>query len=235
MSRGIATTITAASTSASTSASSASASTPPRRTTAPERTADEPPLRRMPIPLREPHAAMSVAPGAEMACPDAVPVIQGTLALALPWESSAAVMFSARDRRERPSGHEQRRSSRSNRPVHALAPVPVLPEPKDWAATFIQAAMEVAMGLRPPGQLVRWTTPEIQEALARRGALVSRALRRSAVPLLKPAVRAVLICTPAARICEASAVIADPEKIRAAAFRMEGFQARWRVTVLDLG
>jgi hypothetical protein len=95
--------------------------------------------------------------------------------------------------------------------------------------------MEVAMGLRPPGQLIRWTTPQIHEALARRGALVTRAVRRSGGPLLKPKVRALLVCTPAPRICEVSAVIADPEKVRAVAMRMEGYQGRWRVTVLDLG
>ena len=203
---------------------------------------NDPPLRRIPIPLREPRAAISVAPApVGPAGRDVVSATQGTLALALPWEAAPAAAFAAspgavKNVRHPGQSHEgARRGSRRSATAYRSGPVAVLPEPREWATTFIQAAMEVAMGLRPAGQLIRSTTPEIQEVLARRGALVARAVRRARVPLLKPKVRALLVSMPAPRICEASAVIADPEKIRAVAFRMEGFADRWRVTVIDIG
>lgn len=195
---------------------------------------NEPPLRRVPIPVREPKAARRVAPPIDFTGQDSVPPTQGTLALALPWEAPPAALTTSRTashgRTSADDGHR-----RKGRTIPGLTPVTVLPEPRDWASTFVQAAMEVATGLRPPGQLIRWTTPEIQEALARRGALVARAVRRSGVPLVKPKVRALLICTPAPRVCEVAAVVADSEKVRAVAFRMQAFQGRWRVTVLDIG
>jgi hypothetical protein len=113
--------------------------------------------------------------------------------------------------------------------------VGLLPEPTAWAATFIQAAMEVAGGLRSAGQLVRWTTPEVHTLLVRRGALTARARRSGATIGSKPRLRALLSCTPRAGVCEFSAVIAELDRVRAVAFRMEGLHGRWRVTELQIG
>jgi hypothetical protein len=110
----------------------------------------------------------------------------------------------------------------------------VLPEPRVWAATFAQAAMEVAGGLRSAGQLVRWTTPDVHSILVRRGALTTRA-RRSGRTTSKPRLRAIKACTPRPGICEVGAVIAEPDRVRAVAFRMEGLHGRWRVTELEIG
>jgi hypothetical protein len=113
--------------------------------------------------------------------------------------------------------------------------VGLLPEPNAWAATFIQAAMEVAGGMRSAGQLIRWTTPEVHSMLVRRGALTARALRGGGTMGAKPRLRALLGCVPRPGICEMSAVIAEPDRVRAVAFRMEGLHGRWRVTELQIG
>ncbi|GAB3246442.1 Rv3235 family protein [Kineosporia babensis] len=110
----------------------------------------------------------------------------------------------------------------------------LLPEPRPWAAAFIQAAMEVACGLRPPTQLVRWTTPEVHGTLVRRGALTARTLRNSSGPGAKPRLRALVLCSPKAGVYEVSAVINEPQRIRAVAFRMEGLHGRWRVTEFEM-
>ncbi|MCE0534845.1 Rv3235 family protein [Kineosporia rhizophila] len=110
----------------------------------------------------------------------------------------------------------------------------LLPEPRPWAAAFIQAAMEVACGLRPSTQLVRWTTPDVHGALVRRGALTARAMRNSAGLSVKPRLRALVLCSPRPGVCEVSAVIAEPQRVRAVAFRMEGLHGRWRVTELQM-
>jgi len=180
----------------------------------------QPRLRRSPIPKHEPHPASRVAAWDAEAYP---PPTQGTLALALPDDVAAGA-----DR----SGSTPTPSSRQS---PEGTPVGLLPEPNAWAATFIQAAMEVAGGLRSAGQLVRWTTPEVHGLLVRRGALMSRARRSGTVIGSKPRLRAVLTCTPRPGICEISAVIAEPNRVRAVAFRMEGLHGRWRVTELEIG
>ncbi|WP_307239092.1 Rv3235 family protein [Kineosporia succinea] len=109
-----------------------------------------------------------------------------------------------------------------------------LPEPRSWAASFIQAAMEVTSGLRPPAQLVRWTTPEVHGTIVRRGTLAARALRSNNGMSAKPQLRALRLCAPRSGVYEVSAVISDPERVRAVAFRMEALHGRWRVTELEM-
>jgi Family of unknown function (DUF6459) len=176
-----------------------------------------PRLRRSSIPKLEPRAASRVSPWDDDAAP---PATQGTLALALPSVLDAASL----DVTTAPDSELQ-----------ADGAVGLLPEPTAWAATFIQAAMEVAGGLRSAGQLVRWTTPEVHALLVRRGALTARARRGGGTFGSKPRLRALLSCTPRPGVCEFSAVIAEPDRVRAVAFRMEGLHGRWRVTELQIG
>jgi Family of unknown function (DUF6459) len=173
-----------------------------------------PALRRSPVPEHEPRPASrvtsweTVAPGRH---------IQGTLALAFAHDDDAG---------PRPTGGETS-APRTGRPG-------VLPEPRAWAAMFVQAAMEVAGGLRSAGQLVRWTTPDVHAILVRRGALTTR-VHTPGRPVGKPRLRALNACTPRPGICEVGAVIAEPDRVRAVAFRMEGLHGRWRVTELEIG
>jgi hypothetical protein len=147
--------------------------------------------------------------------------VQGTLALAFPQHSEVPAETAREPAAGRP---DQRRPGRTG----------LLPEPKAWSAAFIQAAMEVAGGLRSAGQLIRWTTPEVHATLVRRGALTARA-KRGAATTSKPRVRALVTCAPRPGVCEVSAVIAEPDRVRAVAFRMEGLHGRWRVTDLEIG
>jgi hypothetical protein len=94
--------------------------------------------------------------------------------------------------------------------------------------------MEVTCGLRPSAQLVRWTTPEVHGKLVRRSALTARALRAGNSMGAKPRLRALVLCSPKAGVCEVSAVIAETQRVRAVAFRMEGLHGRWRVTELEM-
>ena len=177
-----------------------------------------PRLRRSPVPKHEPRAASRVA---RWDREGSVPVTQGTLALALP------NLFEA-------DPPNNRADTPSTQPFTADPSVGVLPEPNAWAAGFIQAAMEVSVGLRSAGQLIRWTTPEVHSMLVRRGALTARARRGGGLGT-KPRLRALLSCTPRPGVCEISAVIAYPDKVRAVAFRIEGLHGRWRVTELQIG
>jgi hypothetical protein len=177
-----------------------------------------PTLRCSPVPVQEPRPASRVAlPPAH----DAPPPTQGTLALATSVEPAPGMEVSGLD------GVTHGRSATSQSGL--------LPEPKAWAATFIQAAMEVASGVRSPGQLIRWTTPDVHSALVRRGALTARARRNGGLAGAKPRLRALLSGSPRPGICEVAAVISEPERVRAVAFRMEGLHGRWRVTQIEIG
>ncbi|MBI4941915.1 MAG: 3-hydroxyacyl-CoA dehydrogenase [Actinobacteria bacterium] len=115
-----------------------------------------------------------------------------------------------------------------------------LPDPGRWAGQFVQAATEVAVGLRPAVQLVRWTTEDVYSRLARRGEVATRARRAGRLgsaqgPAGRPRVRSVRTCEVRDGIVEASAVVGDAERTRAVALRLEGLDGRWRVTVLELG
>jgi hypothetical protein len=94
--------------------------------------------------------------------------------------------------------------------------------------------MEVACGLRPSTQLIRWTSPEVHGKLVRRGTLTARALRLGNTTGMTPRLRRIILCIPKDGVCEVSAVIAEPQRVRAVAFRMEGLHGRWRVTELEM-
>lgn len=46
---------------------------------------------------------------------------------------------------------------------------------EEWARRFVQAAVEIVGGDRPPSQLLRWTSREVYADLERRAQLVARA------------------------------------------------------------
>jgi hypothetical protein len=175
--------------------------------------ATAPRLRRRPLPVVEPYPAIRVLDtDRDRADP---PYTQGTLALVMPDRDETAGC--------RVDGQ----------PAGGVAPA-ALPDPAAWAAQFVQAAVEVAAGARSAGQLIRWTSLEVQALLARRSALASR-IARAGSSRHRAVVRAVLTCRPRDGVCEASAVVIDRGRVRALALRMEGIDGRWRVTALEFG
>lgn len=113
----------------------------------------------------------------------------------------------------------------------------VYPEPSAWATRFLLAALEVTHGVRPAAQLVRWTTPDVHDALARRAALSGRlrAGRQGGAVVGTLGIGTVLTCRPTPHACEVSAVVHDRDRVRAVALRLEGLGSRWRVAALQIG
>jgi hypothetical protein len=120
-----------------------------------------------------------------------------------------------------------------SQPPPAAAPAG-LPDPRRWVARFVQAAVEVAAGYRPPGQVLRWVDEEVHETLSRRHRLATHS-SRGPRPTARVRVRTIRVSSPRDAVVEASAVVADRGRIRAVAVRLEGRQGRWRVTALELG
>jgi hypothetical protein len=106
-----------------------------------------------------------------------------------------------------------------------------LPEPMAWVTSMAQALVEVMSGARPAPQVIRWTTPEVYSALARRNALSGRRARLAR----RAIVRRVRICEPVDGVIEACAVVVDNGRVRALAMRVTGVDRRWVVSALQVG
>jgi len=168
-------------------------------------TATAPALRRLRIPLAEPRPALRIVPRPAPTTSSA----QGVLAL--PGGGPAGVG--------------------EGTPTGDASPAPPA---GTWARQFVQAALEVSNGRRPPSQLVRWTSEEVFALLTRRHALAQRIERPGGVAPVT-VVRSVRLCRPADGVVEACAVVVDRGRVRAVALRLEDLAGRWRVSALEIG
>jgi hypothetical protein len=146
--------------------------------------------------------------------PDPSPFIQGALAMDFRGDYGTA-----QDLEDREDFGPQRTFSRD------------LPEPQAWVRHMAQALVEVMSGARPAPQVIRWTTPEVYSAVARRNAVSGR----RAIVARRAIVRRVRICEPADGVIEACAVVVDNGRVRALAMRLTGVDRRWVVSELQVG
>lgn len=99
-----------------------------------------------------------------------------------------------------------------------------------------QAAFESMAGLRPVHQLARWLAPEPFEKLRLRVELC-----RACTPeagnrhYRSTVVRRSRVCRVGDRAYEASLVVADQKRVRAAALRIEQRRGQWQVQVIEIG
>jgi Family of unknown function (DUF6459) len=118
----------------------------------------------------------------------------------------------------------------------AVAHVPTarheLPDPGPWTTQLVQAVLEVLAQERPRQQLVRWLTPAVYAELSTQ---VLAAPRRAQTAVRSRAtVSSVHLFEPADGVVEASAVVTGGRRARALALRLEGWDGRWRCTMLAL-
>jgi hypothetical protein len=107
-----------------------------------------------------------------------------------------------------------------------------LPDPEPFVARMAQAFVEVMAGIRPAPQVVRWTSPQVYDILARRSFV---AARRPDGAQRRAVVRKIRVQEPAPGIVEACAVVVHHDRVRALALRLTGFDRRWVVTDLHVG
>lgn len=109
-----------------------------------------------------------------------------------------------------------------------------LPDAATWCGTLVRAAVEVLMGARPAAQLSRWMDADLWTALNRR-ALLGVRINGRLVRARAVTVRRVHPCAIDPHTWEASVVVHDGERVRAAAVRIEMYRNRWRATALQIG
>jgi hypothetical protein len=167
----------------------------------------------------EPHIAPVVPIRSEVP----VATVQGALALDLA------------PRLDPPSVPPLRRVSRSD-------VVPVAEEVRSrldtWARRYLQAAVEIAVGDRPVSQVLRWTTPDVYDDLARRAQLVARAAGTApgagrGAHAVRPAVVGGRTAFVRDDALEACAHVRYGRRSRAVAARFELVRGRWQCVALE--
>jgi len=174
---------------------------------------DAPRLRRFPFPVAGPPLLGS--PGEVTSVVGLVGQGQGVLPLELP--------VRGRDGGEVPFAGPQPTGSAD------------LPDATTWSRRYLLVLLEVLAGQRPPQQLLRWCAPDVYVGVQRRAQLAARVRQRTGAPHRAPVVQSVRACVPADGVVEVSAVVRDGARVRASALRLEGWDRRWRVTVLEMG
>jgi hypothetical protein len=120
------------------------------------------------------------------------------------------------------------------RPLAPTAPVP-LPDPTSLCCAVVRAAIEVLRGERTVHQLARWVTPEIYDTLARRSRLVLDAPGHVEATARPVTIRRARVMRLGAAAAEATVVVDDGGRVRAAAARLEARRGAWRVVALEIG
>ncbi|MFE5341166.1 Rv3235 family protein [Isoptericola sp. NPDC056578] len=121
------------------------------------------------------------------------------------------------------------------RPLREAAPAP-LPDPTAQCCTVVRAAIEVLRGERPAAQLARWVTPQVRDQLAERARIgLAHAPLRDAAHHRPVQVRRVRLVRLGDDVAEATVVLDDDGRVRAAAVRLEARRGAWRVAVLEIG
>ncbi|GCD91632.1 Rv3235 family protein [Nocardioides sp. LS1] len=110
-------------------------------------------------------------------------------------------------------------------------------EVEAWARRYTQAAVEIVGGDRPVAQLVRWSSREVHDDLARRALLVARAgghrPGQGRVQPVRPSVVGVHTCFLDRTTVEVSAHVRYGARSRAVAARFVHRQDRWLCTALE--
>ena len=111
-------------------------------------------------------------------------------------------------------------------------PVP-LPDPTALCCAVVRAAVEVVRGERTVGQLARWVSPEIYEALARRARLVADGPGET--PARPVAVRRARVRRSGDGGAEGAVGGRAGARGGAGAGGLEARRGAWRVVVLEIG
>ncbi|PJI95211.1 Rv3235 family protein [Luteimicrobium subarcticum] len=113
-------------------------------------------------------------------------------------------------------------------------PAPPLGDPTALVCAVVRGTVEALRGERPLTQLARWVTPSIMDALTTRAALV-RGVPRPPVAPRPVLVRRARVVRLGPTSAEATVVVDDVDRVRAAALRVEVRRGHWRVVALEIG
>lgn len=111
-----------------------------------------------------------------------------------------------------------------------------LPDPIPVLRNLAHCVVEALAGARDLEQLARWVTDDVYRGLEKRVALASRARRVRGARPHRPvfAIGTIRASEPADGVVEAVVLVHQRPRTRAIVIRIEGFDARWRASVLGV-
>lgn len=104
-----------------------------------------------------------------------------------------------------------------------------------WAATFIQAVVEVIASDRPVTQLVRWTNRRVYAEIAERQRHVARHRGTTGIRSSRQHVATVRVSRPFPGCAEIAARVTFGPRSRAVAARLDYVHGRWLCTAIRFG
>lgn len=119
---------------------------------------------------------------------------------------------------------------------HQPTSATALPDPAPLIENLARCVVEVLAGARDLEQLARWVTDEVFKHLLKRVVLSTRARQATGRAATRPAfsIGSVRVCEPRDGVVEAVVIVLGRARTRAVAIRLEGLDARWRATAINV-
>ena len=110
-----------------------------------------------------------------------------------------------------------------------------IPDPRPWAARYVQAVVEVLAQQRPVTQLARWTAGHVYNELVRLHRSAPAQPRDASARPARQTVVSVRVCKVGPDAAEVAARIEEGPRSRAVAARLDFRRGRWTCTALLVG
>ena len=111
-----------------------------------------------------------------------------------------------------------------------------LPNPEPLLENLTRCVIEILAGARDLEQIARWVTDDVYKHLLKRVVLSARARQAKGQSAVRPAITigSLSICEPRDGVIEAVVIVHSRARSRAVAIRLEGMDARWRATAINV-
>ncbi|QHC57044.1 3-hydroxyacyl-CoA dehydrogenase [Rathayibacter tanaceti] len=111
-----------------------------------------------------------------------------------------------------------------------------LPDPEPILARLTLVVIEILEGSREIDQIARWLTDEVYRHLQKRVVLAarSRSLARRTGQRIPFTIGRVVMAEPRDGVIEGVVLVHSRVRTRAVAIRLEGMDARWRATAINV-
>jgi hypothetical protein len=119
---------------------------------------------------------------------------------------------------------------------HQPASTSSLPDPRPLLENLTRCVVEVLAGARDLEQLARWVSDDVYRHLLKRVVLSTRARRARAQTPSRPtfSIGSTSVFEPRDGVVEAVVIVRGRARTRAVAIRLEGLDARWRATAINV-
>jgi hypothetical protein len=111
-----------------------------------------------------------------------------------------------------------------------------LPDPQPLIENLTRCVIEILAGARDLEQISRWVTDDVYRHLLKRVVLSARSRQAVGRPATRPSftIGSVTMCEPRDGAVEAVVIVRGRARTRAVALRLEGLDARWRATAINV-